>query len=260
MIKEERLVKIEEYVNACQFASIDALVDYIGVSKPTIRRDLNELFSRGKVNFVRGGASSIEPRPEKPALPFELPSADVGPAMLLKQRIAAEAAKLVKPGDTIFLCAGRTTREMVKHLRQMHHLKVVTNDFFIASELYACEGISVMISGGELRGAFGVPFTCGYAAEDFISKLRVNTVFLSCDSVDAQTGCYISSPHEVGMMREILAAANKHVVLASHEKFAQNAFVSICSIDDIDVLITDSDAPEDVRALLSKSGVNTVYV
>ena len=64
MIKEERLVKIEEYVNACQFASIDALVDYIGVSKPTIRRDLNELFSRGKVNFVRGGASSIEPRPK----------------------------------------------------------------------------------------------------------------------------------------------------------------------------------------------------
>lgn len=260
MIKEERLVKIEEYVNACHFASIDALVDYIGVSKPTIRRDLNELFSRGKVNFVRGGASSIEPHPKKPGLAFEASNADGGSAMLHKQRIAAEAAKLVKPDDTIFLCAGRTTREMVKHLRQMHHLKVVTNDFYIANELYTCESISVMITGGEVRGVFGMPFTCGYAAEDFISKLRVNTVFFSCDSVDVQTGCYISSPHEVGTMRGILVAAAKHVLLASHEKFSRNAFVSICPIDDIDVLITDSDIPEDERALLNKSGINTVYV
>lgn len=260
MIKEERLVKIEEYINSCRFASIDALVAYVGVSKPTIRRDLNELYSRGKIHFVRGGATSIAgSQTEKSATSFETGVPASSGALLAKQRIAAEAAKLIQPGDTIFLCAGRTTREMVKHLREMRELKVVTNDFFIAGELYRCEGVSVMIAGGEVRAVYGMPFSCGYAAEDFINKLRVNTVFLSCDSVDAQTGCYISSPHEVGLMRGVLAAASKHVVMADHEKFSQSAFVSICSINDIDVLISDTDLSPEIRALLAKTSIQTIY-
>ncbi|NLD58537.1 MAG: DeoR/GlpR transcriptional regulator [Clostridiales bacterium] len=259
MIREERLAKITEYINACRYARIDDLVDYIGVSKPTIRRDLTELCNRGKINFVRGGATSVsEPEKNGSGSTFD-PTETNSSNVLARQRIAAEAAKLVQPGDKIFLCAGRTTREMAKHLKDMRHISVVTNDFIIAAELYRCENIGVMMAGGEVKDNRGVPSTCGFASEDFISKLRVNAAFLSCDSVDVHSGCYILNPGEVGLMRGVLANASRHIVMADHDKFSSNAFVSICKMDEIDVLVTDVGLSEDLRELLAKTNVKTLY-
>lgn len=58
MIKQERHARICEYLDKHQFASINTLMEQIGASKSTVRRDLMELQEEKKIAFVRGGAAS----------------------------------------------------------------------------------------------------------------------------------------------------------------------------------------------------------
>ena len=54
-MKVSRLNSIEQYVISRETVSIDELCEVFGVSKNTIRRDLNELEMRGHITKVYGG-------------------------------------------------------------------------------------------------------------------------------------------------------------------------------------------------------------
>ncbi|WP_346704427.1 DeoR family transcriptional regulator, partial [uncultured Agathobaculum sp.] len=53
-MKVSRLNSIEQYVISRETVSIDELCEVFGVSKNTIRRDLNELEVRGHITKVYG--------------------------------------------------------------------------------------------------------------------------------------------------------------------------------------------------------------
>ena len=53
-MKVSRLNSIEQYVISRETVSIDELCEVFGVSKNTIRRDLNELEMRGHITKVYG--------------------------------------------------------------------------------------------------------------------------------------------------------------------------------------------------------------
>ena len=53
-MKVSRLNSIEQYVISRETVSIDELCEVFGVSKNTIRRDLNELEQRGHITKVYG--------------------------------------------------------------------------------------------------------------------------------------------------------------------------------------------------------------
>lgn len=59
MLKQERLNKIISVVDNQEIAIVSDLAKMVGVSKMTIRRDLNELDQTGKLLRVHGGAQSI---------------------------------------------------------------------------------------------------------------------------------------------------------------------------------------------------------
>ena len=59
MLKQERLNKIISVVDNQEIATVSDLAKMIGVSKMTIRRDLNKLDQTGKLLRVHGGAQSI---------------------------------------------------------------------------------------------------------------------------------------------------------------------------------------------------------
>ena len=57
-MKVSRLNSIEQYVISRETVSIDELCEVFGVSKNTIRRDLNELEQRGHITKVYGGVTA----------------------------------------------------------------------------------------------------------------------------------------------------------------------------------------------------------
>ena len=63
-MKVSRLNSIEQYVISRETVSIDELCEVFGVSKNTIRRDLNELEQRGHITKVYGGVTATVPFPK----------------------------------------------------------------------------------------------------------------------------------------------------------------------------------------------------
>ena len=60
MLKRERLLTIKKLVQERGIITFKELIDQLGVSDMTIRRDLDELADSGKLIRVHGGAQSID--------------------------------------------------------------------------------------------------------------------------------------------------------------------------------------------------------
>lgn len=96
-----------------QAVSVAHLCQVTGASEATVRRDLNALARRGRLNKVHGGALPVreEFRGEEPHMDekrqFHTPE---------KMRIARYAAGLVHDDDVVYLDAGSTVMHMVEHI------------------------------------------------------------------------------------------------------------------------------------------------
>ena len=97
MFAQQRHARILDEVLAKGAVRVSDLVEELGVSDMTIRRDINHLARSGLVVRVHGGATAVTGRSaEEPA--FAVKS---GLQTTEKAGIAAAAAALVSPGDSV---------------------------------------------------------------------------------------------------------------------------------------------------------------
>ena len=104
MLKKERLVKIAHKVNQNGIITIQEIMDELGVSDMTARRDLDELEKSGKLLRVHGGAQSLSFSMDHELSHIEKSSVQIEE----KKRIAHKAATLISEGESIFLGPGTT--------------------------------------------------------------------------------------------------------------------------------------------------------
>ena len=252
MIKEERHARICDYLEKHQFAAINTLMEYVGASKSTIRRDLQELREAQKIEFVRGGASSINKR-IAPESPYQVKQ-NMNAAE--KERIGKAAAQMIHEGETVYLAGGTTTKAMLPYLDQVAQLNLVTNDIIIGMDVADRENISLTMTGGTLRPKYYA--LRGILAEDSMRAMKIGMAFLSCDAIDVQSGCYIANADEVGLLRQVIESSNYVILLADHSKFYSSAFISFCTMAQVDMVISDTGLNEEIRAALRKKNIKLV--
>ena len=147
MLTEERYAKILELLDQKGSVTITGLVERIGTSESTIRRDLNELDRLGRIEKVRGGAISID----GPGLTTKDDEVLLRKGRNVKEKnmVAKYAASLIEPGDMIYLDAGTTTELMIDYLTEKSAV-FVTNAVGHAKKL-AAMGVTVYLLGGEFK-------------------------------------------------------------------------------------------------------------
>lgn len=254
MLKEERLESILEYVNKNKYASFMELSKNYGISKATIRRDLEQLSETGKISITRGGAAS-----KSKGTKYELP-------YLAKQkcfhdekvRIARAACRHILPGETIIIDSGTTSFEMTPFMSDLKDVTVATNDTMIASNLTDCPGLSVCVVGGSLRMGFYTMY--GYIAEYTIKQIRVDKAFIGVDAIDPHYGLMITNFDEIALKRSIIETAKEVIVLCDHSKFKSVAFVNICPINVISRIITDDGLDPEVQRQFVENGIEVELV
>src|ERR1700723_1949332 len=134
--------------------SVQELVDQVGTSAPSIRRDLARLEKRGLVLRTHGGATLVEPllyEPFRHDTSFqarELRFADQ------KRRIGLAAAELIREKETIGLTAGTTTTQVGRSLRHRRDIHVITNALNIGMELCNQPAINNALTGGVVAWAW----------------------------------------------------------------------------------------------------------
>ncbi len=222
------------------------LVRALGVSDMTVRRDLELLQERGLLEKVHGGAASIEGSSK-----FE-PGFTIKSGMMEREKgyIADVAAGMVEPGTAIAISAGTTTFALARRLVDVPGLTVVTNSVPVAEALYK-DGRSdqtVILSGGVRTPSDAL---VGPPAVQVIQSLHVDTVFMGVHGMHARSGFTTPNILEAETNRAMIDAGRRLVVLADHTKWGVVGISSIGTLEEAEVLITDSGLPSAAAGQLS---------
>ncbi|MFP5205231.1 MAG: DeoR/GlpR family DNA-binding transcription regulator [Acidobacteriota bacterium] len=252
MLAEERRFRITEILSRQRSVSAADLTAMLGVTAATIRRDLAELEQKGLLVRSHGGAVS------KSSTTSFQPSYEVQGTLNPeeKKRIAAEAARLVLDGETIFLEGSTTVAEIVPHLQAYKRLTVVTNSPLILFQLYQFPGISVIATGGELR--HDIFYLSGVWTQRALEEIRVDKAFMGISAVDPAYGISTASQAEATIKQAITRSAKVRVGLADHSKFGKQGFAFVGPLTDLQVVVTDDRTPKDLLKEIGEAGVKVI--
>jgi DeoR family transcriptional regulator of aga operon len=247
----ERRSKISAMLREQGSVQVLTLAKQFGVSTQTIRKDLQYFVDKGIATRAYGGAilSSATEFPAEPAIEVKR-----GSHTEEKDKIGRLAASLVEPGDAILLDSGTTTAHIARHLPNRDDITVVTNDFGVLVELELKTRVKVVMLGGTLRRK-SMSFY-GSQAEEFIAGLLVNKLFLGVDGFDLSKGVTTHFEQEAKLNRRMVGAANSVIAVTDSSKFNRMCLHHIVDIDQIDILVTDVDAPQQVLDKCLECGVD----
>jgi DeoR/GlpR family transcriptional regulator of sugar metabolism len=220
------------------------LAQDFGVSEMTVRRDLRELASEGKLERVRGGALNADWEP-----PFEQ---TVVERLDAKDRVGAAAAALVADGQTVMIDIGTTTLQAARHLHG-RAITVVTTSLAVYEELVPDPAIELVLPGGIVRRNYRS--LVGVLAEDSLRQLKADLLFLGTSAVDGELAVWDSTMVEVPIKRAMIAAADRVVLLADALKFSMAGIVRVCEAGALDHVVTDATPPPAARAAIAEAGI-----
>lgn len=224
--------------------SVHELCTALGASIATIRRDLQELEERFLLRRTRGGAVPFSPMFYEPFLRDASFQDRVNSFAEEKRRIARVATDMVQVGNTVALSGGTTTAEVMRSLKVLSGITIVTNSVNVAMELSNRKDIEVVVAGGLLRGDW---FTLvGPLATQCAALLFADILFLGVDGIDAERGLSCTNAQEADYLRVLVEHSKKKVVVADHSKLGTASKWLLCPTNKIDVLITDSGAKPEI--------------
>ena len=259
MSRYRRWNELLELLAAAGQLQVEEAAKELGVSAATVRRDFDELARQQMLTRIRGGAVAQ-------GVTYDLPlryKTERHPSE--KQRIAAVAAGLVRPGQVIGLNGGTTTTEVARALATRSGLStgtpapaltIVTNALNIATELAVRQHIKIVATGGVARPQ-SYELT-GPLATGVIEQVRLDVAFLGVDAIDAVAGATAHHEGEASINRLMAQQADRVVVTADSSKVGRRAFARICTAAEIDVLVTDTGIAAEDAARLADAGVDVV--
>jgi DeoR/GlpR family transcriptional regulator of sugar metabolism len=246
VLARQRQSVILDEVRRTGAVRVSDLVERLGVSDMTVRRDLDVLAARGLVEKVYGGATSVAGRSvDEPG--FEAKSVRQLPE---KEAVAQQAATLVRPGTAIGLSAGTTTWTMARFLADVPDLTVVTNSIRVADVLRQSGRTdrTVVLTGGVRTPSDAL---VGPVAVQALRTLHLDVVFLGVHGVAQRSGFTTPNLNESEANRAFVEAAGRLVVVADHTKWGVVGISTIAALDEADVLVIDDGLPADARELLT---------
>jgi DeoR/GlpR family transcriptional regulator of sugar metabolism len=221
------------------------LVDSLGVSDMTIRRDLGLLHERGLVEKTHGGAAAI------PGSALFEPGFRAKSSLMQaeKEAIALAAMAMVEPGTAVALSAGTTTYALALRLVDIAELTVVTNSIPVADVLHTRgrRDQTVILTGGVRTPSDAL---VGPLAVESIRSLHVDMVFMGVHGMYPR-GFTTPNILEAETNRALLASGRRLVVLADHTKWGVIGISSIARLDEADTLITDRNIDPEAREQLA---------
>lgn len=247
MLARQRQALILDEIRRTGAVRVSDLVQRLGVSDMTVRRDLDVLATRGLVEKVYGGATSIAGRSvDEPG--FEAKSAR---QLSEKEAVARLAATLVRPGTAIGLSAGTTTWTLARFLANVPDLTVVTNSIRVADVVRHSDRMdrTVVLTGGVRTPSDAL---VGPVAVQALRTLHLDMVFLGVHGIDKRAGFTTPNLDESETNRAFVAAGGRLVVVADHTKYGIAGISTIASLDEADVLVVDDGLTVDTREMLAE--------
>lgn len=230
IFQEERLRGIVKMLEKENRVWIADLCEAFATTPVTIRKDLDLLENEGVLKRTHGGA--ILNRPLFRGLPL---SEKAKLHLDEKERIAAEAVKLISEGDVVMLDSGSTTTLLARKISSLKRITVITNAVNIALELASSEA-EIVLTGGALKKDSST--LVGPLAEGLLRKLSADKLFHGVDGVDYEIGLTTPDVAEANTSRVMMERASENILLVDSSKFGRRSLGVICQMKEIDKIIT----------------------
>jgi DeoR family fructose operon transcriptional repressor len=249
---EERQQAIAALVAERGRVAVTAVAEEFGVTTETVRRDLAVLERSGLLRRVHGGAV--------PAGTLTLVEPGLGERhgtrSEAKRAIAAAALDLLPRSDGSIALDGGTTTAALADLLPDRRLLVVTSSVPIAARLAATSGINLHVLGGRVRGV--TQCAVGETTVQALADLRVDVAFLGANGISSRHGFTTPDEAEASVKRAMVRAGQRVIVLADSSKLDREHLVRFAALDDVDVLVTDTEADPGIVAELEKADIEVV--
>ena len=234
----ELLLFIKERGNS----SIAEMAEQFSVSEMTIRRVLYKLADAGLVIRTPGGAMAA------PSGSVERTFLERSKKMAsAKEAIGREAAGLVQDGETVVLDSGTTTRYIARYLATRRNLTAMTTSLAVLEELAGSTSVQVRLTGGVYRRTSHD--LSGNAVLDSLGSIHADKVFFGAAALSFQKGVM---NYDAEMPKAFLRAGRERVLVIDSSKIDVEAVYQLCSIDECDVVVTDSHIKKADAARLRK--------
>jgi DeoR/GlpR family transcriptional regulator of sugar metabolism len=260
--RHERWTTLLEMLTTGGRIEIDDAAARLSVSTATIRRDLDELALQDVLVRTRGGAM---PHSVAYELPLRYKAAQRADE---KQAIARAVGHLVPPGAVVAMNGGTTSTEVARTLAtrtdgaersNSNHdptITIVTNALNIAHEMAVRPQVKLVLTGGvcrpqsyELIGPLAMPV---------LEQITLDVAILGVNAISVDAGACANHEGEAAINQLMAKRAHQVIVIADSTKLGRHAFARICSIDEIDIIVTDEEADTRQVADLEDAGVRVV--
>lgn len=245
MLAPQRHAHILERLRATGAVRVSDLTSELRVSDMTVRRDLEELESRGRLVKVHGGATLLRDSA------LREPGFDTKRSLEheAKVAIARAAARLVEPGMAVAVSAGTTTFEVCRRLLDLPRLTIVTNSVPAADALYhgGRSDQTIILTGGVRTPSDAL---VGPFAVSALRSVNVDIVFLGVHGMHPRAGFTTPNMLEAETDQALIDTGGRLVVTADHTKWGTTGVSTIARLDRADVVISDPGLSAEAREVL----------
>lgn len=249
-MKQERIEELAELLDKRGKLTLEQLDEYFpNVSEMTLRRDLFLLEQQGRIIRVRGGAMSVK---EVQKVSGEAYVKKTTMHTDEKIEIAQKASSLIEEGVSLFLDAGTTAMYLAKELPDVV-LHVFTNGLAVAMELAKKRNVNVTMVGGQvIKDNLS---TASPVARNYFENTNFELAIISASAFTPEQGFSCGAQVEADFLKLVHAKAKSIYMLLDSSKIGKIMPYTFARIEDIDVLVTDSNFPPELKNVFSKNNV-----
>lgn len=252
MLAIERKKYILKYLEEHGNVTTNELCSMLSISPATARNDLNKLEKEKLIYKTHGGATLLPSGQPEFQNNFIFDQRQKVNSRE-KEAISDVALELIEDNQCIILDASSTAVTLAKKLNRFSRLIVVTNGIYTMLELKDNPNITVIFIGGIVTKKSGS--TEGLLGAELLQHINADMAFVSARGFRLEEGLTDFNVYEAELKKEMLKHAETCVALMDYTKLETVSTASFCPAQQVDMLITDSKAPEEALERYKQQGI-----
>jgi len=236
----DRQNKILEIISSLNRIDVAKLADIIGVSKVTLRADLDRLEEKGIIAHEKGEV-------------FPGSSDDINNRLTYhydaKHKIAQAACGLVRDGEAVMIESGSCCAILAEELTiNRREVRIITNSAFIAAYIRRLPRARIVLLGGDYQNDAQV--MVGPIARLCAQGFNVDKLFIGTDGF-SENGFTGKDHLRAEIVRDMAKQAREVIILTESEKFSKQGLVPLIPYSGVTAVFTDSMIPPEKESFLA---------
>jgi len=245
--KAERHRRIIAEAKASPTIRISLLADEFGVSTETVRRDVDELSSRGMLSRTYGGAVAADIASEPGIMER------AGTLVAERERIARAAERLIEDGEVLMIDSGSTTLHLARRLAASgKRLSVLTNCIGVATALGAGETARVVMCPGDYVRQEGGVF--GPETIEFLKRFHASRAIIGASGLTIEGATEVNSA-AAWVKRAMIERADRGMLVLDHSKFGMRRLEVVAPLGRFGDIVSDAEPSGRLRDAIGAASV-----